>query len=344
MSSPLHPKTKEIIGIVSGILGGEAQTVLVGGSVRDTLLGKEPKDYDFATALLPDEIEMRVRAAGKRAYTIGKRFGTIGFRHEGQVVEVTTFRSELYSPGSRKPAVTFTDDLYADLARRDFTINAIALDIHTSELVDPFLGAGDIEAGVLRAVGKPSHRFREDPLRILRLIRFVARFGFAVDPNTAKAAAKQAYTLTTVSTERISTEMDAILVAPQAAAGLQLMAELGLLSFAVPLLAVQFGYNQNTPFHRYTLWEHTVKTVEGVEPNIDLRWAALLHDIGKPFVRLEKPGRSTYVHHDRVGAILVGMLGRHLHWSAERLKYIQSLVRTHLDDTNPIRQSDNAAK
>jgi putative nucleotidyltransferase with HDIG domain len=258
-------------------------------------------------------------------------------------IEVTTYRRELYSSNSRKPSVVFTHDLKEDLSRRDFTINAIALTAD-EELVDPFNGANDLKTGILKAVGDPGERFHEDPLRLLRLIRFVARSGFKVDQPTYKAAADRVYTLTNISTERINAELDYILVAPHAVDALRLMAELGLLSFAIPLLAVQVHYDQNTPYHRFELWEHSLKTMGAVEPDVELRWAALLHDVGKPFVRREKPGRSSYVHHDRVGAVLVEMIGRHLHWSNDRLERIRELVRTHMSDDNPIRKADNAAK
>ncbi|HYH75530.1 MAG TPA: CCA tRNA nucleotidyltransferase [Candidatus Saccharimonadales bacterium] len=343
MDMTVPNETKRYIDAVSDMLGADSQLVLVGGSVRDILLGRTPKDYDFATALVPDEAERRVRAAGKRVYTVGKRFGTIGFKLDGQFIELTTFRKELYSPGSRKPAVTFTSDLHEDLARRDFTMNALALDT-AYRLIDPYDGAADIQAGLVRAVGKPADRFTEDPLRMLRMARFVARYGFVVEEATAAAAAKEGYLLTKISPERISAEMDGILVGDFAVQGLALLGELGLLSYAVPLLAVQVGYDQNSPWHRYELWEHSLKTMAAVPAEVELRWAALLHDIGKPFVRQEKPDRSSYVHHDRVGALLVDMIAHHLRWSKERQLVVRALVRGHMDDASPLRAADNAAK
>lgn len=336
-------ETHEIITAIREVLGDEVSFVLVGGSVRDLLLGQVPKDYDVATALPPEEVEKRVRAAGKRAHTIGKRFGTIGFKERGHFIEVTTFRSDLYDFASRKPQVVFTDSLEKDLARRDFTINAMAL-TPWGELIDPFGGSEDLERGFIRAVGKPGERFREDPLRMLRMVRFVARFGFTVDEKTANAAVKYAYLLGNISAERIGSEMDGLLVAPYAVQALQSMVRLGLLPFAVPLLAVQVGYDQHSPYHRLTLWEHSLATMQGVAPELELRWAALLHDIGKPFVRREKPGRSTYVHHDQVGAVLVEMTGRHLKWSRERIGRVRDMVRDHMQDGSPLRPSDNKAK
>ena len=313
----LPPRTQQILADVAGIFGADSGLVLVGGPVRDVLLGTEPKDYDFASALEPDEAERRVRAAGSRVYTVGKRYGTIGFKLQGELIEVTTFRSELYDLSSRKPTVTFTTDIQADLARRDFTMNALAIRPDGS-LLDPFDGASDIKQGIIRAVGKPKERFTEDPLRMMRLARFVARYGFTVDAETAKAITKQAYTLQKVSPERISTELDGILTGTHAADALRLMADLRLLPFAVPLLAVQVGYDQNSPYHTLSLWEHSIRTMAAVPAEVELRWAALLHDIGKPFVRFEKPGRSTYIYHDMVGAVLVDMLAHHLRRSYDR--------------------------
>lgn len=293
---------------VHDVLGSDAEVVLVGGSVRDILLGNTPKDYDFATALLPDEVERRVRAAGKRAYTIGKRFGTIGFKLEGQYIEVTTYRQELYDKNSRKPSVTFTNILEEDLARRDFTMNAIALNMQ-GEVTDPFNGKADIQTGVIRAVGNADERFEEDPLRILRMARFVARYGFKVETQTYGAAQTLAYKLTTISPERVSAEMDGILVAPKVTEGLRCLHETGLVSFIVPFLAMQDDKQ----------WLETSEYVAQAEANIEQRWAALLRGVGAPF---------TATHSMAVGAMLVNMLAHHLHWSNERRQRVQELITT----------------
>lgn len=155
----------------------------VGGCVRDQILGITPKDYDYTTPILPEDMEVNLKAAGRRVYGIGKKFGTLGFKLNGNFIEVTTFRSEVYTPGSRKPTVEFVKDIKDDLSRRDFTINAIAKDVDGNR-IDPFLGGEDIIKGIIRAVGSPSLRFIEDPLRLLRMSRFVGQFGFKVDKDT----------------------------------------------------------------------------------------------------------------------------------------------------------------
>jgi poly(A) polymerase len=327
MSIQVPPDTSDVIANVSLVLEGDPTLVLVGGSVRDILCGHTPKDYDFATALSAEEVERRVRAAGKRAYTVGKRYGTIGFRHEGHFIEVTTYRSEVYDKQSRKPEVRFGSSLEVDLARRDFTINAMALTPQL-QLIDPWGGAADLGAGLLRAVGQPQDRFAEDPLRMLRLLRFVARYGFAIDPATARAAMDGGSGLSRISAERINNEIDAILVAPQATTALQSMATLGLLPFVLPLLVVQLNYPFAQAGVGKSLWQHSLQTVAATEAAVIPRWAALLHDIGRPFVLDVAPRPNGDVPQQLVAAQLVDMTGRQLKWSATRLAEVQTLLET----------------
>lgn len=316
---------------------------LVGGSVRDLLLGREPKDYDFTTPLSPDEIEERVRSAGKRAYVTGKRFGTIGFKASGYLVEVTTFRTERYEQNNRKPVVEFVDDVSADLARRDFTINAIAR--RGQKLIDPFGGRLDLLQRTIKAVGKPQDRFKEDPLRMLRAARFTAQLGFTVDQLTESTVKKWAYKILFVSRERWVQELDKLLATEQPSVGLDFLARTRLLNYMIPELAIQIGYDQDSPYHELTLWEHTLSTVDKAPLDVDLRWAALLHDVGKPYVRTQNnKGYSNYIHHDLVGAELATAIGRRLKWSNDRLGRVSETVRYHLQDASPIRAADNASK
>ena len=185
---------------------------LVGGSVRDVLMGRECSDYDFTTPLVPDRIEAAVREAGRRPYLIGKKYGTVGFKADGRLVEVTTFRSEIYPDDTRKPEVEFLDDLAADLARRDFTINAMAM--HGEQIIDLFGGQADIEARVIRAVGNPRERFKEDPLRMLRAARFASQLDFSVEPATTRAMERYAHRILHVARERWMAELDKLLVGP----------------------------------------------------------------------------------------------------------------------------------
>ena len=315
---------------------------LVGGSVRDVLMGRPSTDFDFTTPLDPDDIEAAIKASGRRAYLVGKRFGTVAFRLGENTVEITTFRRESYSRGSRCPTVEFVTELETDLSRRDFTINAMALAGET--LVDPFGGRRDLDAGVVRAVGAPKERFAEDPLRMLRAARFASQLAFEVAPETREAIALLAPRILSVARERWMTELDKLLVGPSAPEALRLLAETGLLRFLLPELQIQVCYDQNSPHHALDLFEHTLAVVGGSEPDVTLRWAALLHDVGKPAARFERSDRSTYHGHELIGAELVERLARYLKWSARRREDVSGLVLGHMSPGSPLRPADEAAK
>ena len=315
---------------------------LVGGSVRDELMGRDCDDYDFATPLDPDRIEQLVRAAGRRPYLVGKKFGTVGFKIEGCKVEVTTFRAASYVDDTRRPQVEFLTDLSDDLSRRDFTINAMAMD--DKMVIDPFGGRADIEARIVRAVGNPRERFKEDPLRMLRAARFASQLGFTVEPATVEAMQRYAHRILNVARERWVAELDKLLVGDDAAPALELLARAHLLRFMLPELSLQIGYDQNSVYHDRTLFEHTVAVVAATPPDVTLRWAALLHDIAKPYVRTEKPDRSTYVKHDLLGAEMVERTALYLKWSKARSEAVRELVRDHMLATSPLKAADDSAK
>ncbi|HET58736.1 MAG TPA: HD domain-containing protein [Deltaproteobacteria bacterium] len=314
----------------------------VGGSLRDELRGVEPVDYDFATPHRPEYIEEQIRGVGRRPFLTGKRFGTIGVRFDGRLVEITTFRTERYREGSRNPEVAFVEGITEDLARRDFTINAIAR--RGGRIIDPFDGRKDIERALIRAVGSPARRFSEDPLRMLRAVRFAAQLGFDVEEKTFRAVIRSSYRILQVSKERWVMEMDKILLAPFLKEGLYHFMDSGLCRFMIPELSLQKDYDQNCRHHAHNLWEHTVRVVEGSPPDLNMRWAALLHDMAKPFVRVEKGNRSTYAGHDLLGYDMVRRLGAHLRWSKERIETVSRLVRDHRAPDSPLKQADDAAK
>lgn len=337
----MNNRTKQLYEELEKIIG--QPLYLVGGSVRDILRGKEPKDYDFTTSLHPNIVEQRVRDAGKKPYLIGKRFGTVGVKIDGQLLEVTTFRNETYEEGNRKPTVTYGGDIIADLSRRDFTINAIAW--REGKLIDPFEGVHDLERGIIRAVGHPRQRFREDPLRLLRAIRFATTLKFSIEEFTLKKMIEQSYKILEVSKERWMLELDKILISPNVVYGLQLLRVSRLMNYLIPELSLQFNYDQNSPqHHKLNLWEHTSMVVGSVPEDINMRWAALLHDVAKPFVREDKVGRSTYIKHDLLGAELVEQEGRRLHWSNERREVVKELVLNHMREDSPLRPFDTNPK
>jgi putative nucleotidyltransferase with HDIG domain len=315
---------------------------LVGGSVRDALMERSSVDFDFTTPLDPDRIEAMIRASGRRAYLVGKRFGTVAFRLGETIIEITTFRRESYERGNRRPDVEFVSELQTDLSRRDFTINAMAL--AGDELLDPFGGREDLMAGIVRAVGAPNERFAEDPLRMLRAARFASQLSFAVEETTRDAIRGLTNRILLVARERWMTELDKLLVGPSAADALRFLADTGLLRYLLPEVQIQVGYEQNNPHHGLDLFEHTCAVVAATEPDVTLRWAALLHDVGKPAARSEKPDRSIYHGHELIGAELVERLALYLKWSAQRRGDVARLVLEHMGADSPLRAADDAAK
>ncbi|HEY0128876.1 MAG TPA: HDIG domain-containing protein [Rubrobacteraceae bacterium] len=260
---------------------------LVGGYVRDAMLGREHPDADAATDARPRRIKHLLRPHADHLWTVGERFGTIGTEVEGYVVEVTTYRSDLYTEGSRHPEVTFGDSLEEDLARRDFTINAVAADALTGEILDPFEGRKDLERGVIRPVGDPLDRMRDDPLRMMRAVRFEATLStperpFAMTPDLEGAIQENAHWLESVSAERIRDEFEKILISENVARGLRTLVRLGLMPYVVPEFMETVNVEQEAEFHHKDVFEHTLIVVSNVEPDPVLRKAAFFHDIGKP--------------------------------------------------------------
>jgi len=310
---------------------------LVGGSVRDELMGVEPKDYDFITPHKPDMIEHKIREVKRRPFLTGKRFGTIGVKLGGHMIEITTFRTERYRTGNRKPEVEFVSDIADDLSRRDFTINAIAK--RGNELIDPFNGRGDITDRVIRCVGAAVLRFGEDPLRMLRAARFSAQLGFAIERETYESAKKMSAMILYVSKERWVAELDSLLVSPDVHGGLRSLMDMGLLRFMIPELVVQRGQKSDAHVDTHDMWEHTVAITSLTPCDAVVRWAALLHDIAKHFVRTEQNGQITYGAYEMLGSEMVLRLGKYLRWSNKRIEEVSELVRYQSDDANPIRDA-----
>jgi len=285
---------------------------LVGGSVRDLLMGRSCEDYDFATSRTPDEVEAAVRVAGRRPHLVGKRFGTVAFKIEGHLVEVTTFRAESYTEGSRRPEVTYLDDLGDDLARRDFTINAIAL--HGEALIDPHGGRADIEARLIRCVGDPGERFAEDPLRLLRAARFASQLGFEVEPATHEAMRRNASRILSVARERRAAELGKLLTATGVAAGLRLLAETHLLRYLLPELQ---------PLSVSAGWEAVLARIESSPAQPAARWAALLRDVATPFLGADG------IPHDgstALSAEIADRIGLGLRWSTALREAVREAV------------------
>lgn len=260
---------------------------VVGGYVRDGLLGGPGLDADATTGARPAEIKRLLRPHAEHLWDVGERFGTIGARVGGFEVEVTTYRSDLYTEGSRHPEVRFGESLQEDLARRDFTINAVAADALTGVILDPFEGRRDLENGVIRAVGEPLDRMRDDPLRMLRAVRFEATLTrpekpFALTTDLEAAIRENAGWLRSISAERIRDEFEKILRSENASMGLRSLVRLGLMPFIVPEFMETVEVEQDAEFHHKDVFEHTLLVVSSVDPDPILRKAAFFHDIGKP--------------------------------------------------------------
>ncbi len=313
---------------------------LVGGSVRDRLVptpvpaagesgGEYDHDYDLTTDARPEEIEQIVRGWADDVWTQGARFGTIGIRRGADRFEITTHRADVYVPESRKPEVTFGDDIVEDLARRDFTINALALRLPDMELIDPFDGLGDLAAGRLRTPLDPEVSFGDDPLRMLRAARFKARLSLEPDPSLTAAIERMHGRLSIVSAERIRDELDKIIVLETPSDALWFVVRTGLAGEFLPELP-GLALEQD-PIHRHKdVLAHTLAVVDKTSRNRLLRLAALFHDVGKPRTRAITDGGVTFHHHEVVGARMTRARMEALRYPAADVDTVVRLVELHL--------------
>lgn len=305
------------------------QIYLVGGSVRDALLGRELEDFDFATSARPERIASLLSDWADVVYEVGAAFGTVAALKDGHTIEVTTFRKEIYRDDSRKPVVTFSDDIETDLSRRDFTVNAIALSLADLKAVDPHGGLPDIATRTLRTPLDPEVSFGDDPLRMLRLFRFRAMLGFEPDEEAVEAVAKMAGRIEIISAERIRDELSKLMVAPQPSEALGQIVATGLADHFIPELP-RLAMEQD-PHHRHKdVLAHTFAVVDKATPDLTLRLAALFHDIGKPDTREYGPRGVTFHHHEVVGARMTRHRLRELRYPKEVVSDVGQLVFLHL--------------
>ncbi len=318
---------------------------LVGGPVRDAFLGRTPPDLDFTTSARPDQTERLLASWGSATWDIGREFGTIGAQRGPHKVEVTTYRADAYDHVTRKPVVAFGDALEDDLHRRDFTINAMALRLPDLLFVDPFGGLADLAERVLRTPGAPEVSFGDDPLRMMRAARFVAQLGVVPAPEVYAAMRDMAASLAMVSTERVRDELQKMVLAAHPRAGLSLLVESGLADLVLPELpALRLEIDEH---HRHKdVYEHTLTVLEQAMalegppggpaesvpgPDLVLRLAALLHDIGKPATRrFEEGGGVSFHHHEVVGAKLASRRLKALRFDKETVASVARLVELHL--------------
>jgi poly(A) polymerase len=338
----VYPEARQLGDLFAG---AGHELYLVGGTVRDTLLaGGEAAaldgvDLDFATSARPEETE-RLLATWTRdhgtVWLTGARFGTVSAAKRGRQVEITTFRSEVYTPESRHPDVTYGDDLGGDLARRDFTVNAMAVRVPQFEFVDLFGGLADLNRRVLRTPIEPERSFADDPLRMVRLARFAAQLAADPDDATLAAASAMADRLTTISAERIRDELVKLMTAAEPTRGVDLLTRSGLAAHALPELVKLDACTD--PLHRHKdVYAHTLAVVENAMaleedgPDFTLRFAALMHDVGKPRTRQIHPdGTVTFHHHEMVGHKLTRHRMRELKFDNQTTKDVAELVKLHL--------------
>ena len=325
------------------------ELALVGGPVRDAFLGRTSSDLDFTTDATPDEILAVAGSWADAHWDVGRAFGTIGLQLGATIIEITTYRTDSYDRASRKPEVVFGTSLAEDLVRRDFTVNAMAIRLPSLEFVDEHSGISDLAARVIRTPATPEESFADDPLRMMRAARFASQLGFAVAPEVRAAMVERADTLSMISAERVREELSKTLLSASPRAGLTLLVETGLTAVFLPELpALQLEIDEH---HRHKdVYEHSLTVLEqaialegrrrvpGVEtpvevsgPDLVLRLAALLHDVGKPATRRFEPaGGVSFHHHEVVGAKLVAKRLRALRFDKETIKAVSRLVELHL--------------
>lgn len=316
---------------------------LVGGPVRDALLGREVHDLDFTTSATPDQTRAILEGITENIWDVGRDFGTIAARVHGEQVEITTFRAERYEPLSRKPDVSFGTSVEADVMRRDFTVNALALQIPQLKLIDVSTGVDDLLAGRLRTPGSAEMSFTDDPLRIMRAARFVSQLGFEVDDDVRDAMTQFADRLHIVSAERVRDELVKLLATDNPVPGLRLLVETGVAEVVLPELSALRETQDDHGRHK-DVYEHSLTVLTQAialereraggdgqaEPDTVLRLAALMHDIGKPATRRFEKGGVTFHHHDVVGAKLTKKRLRDLRFDNETIKHVARLVELHL--------------
>jgi poly(A) polymerase len=302
---------------------------LVGGSVRDLMLGRPSPDLDFATSAHPDETTRVLRGWAERRYLVGVRFGTVGALKDGERLEITTFRQEVYAEEHRKPTVTFGESVETDLSRRDFTINAMAVRLPDGGFVDPHGGVRHLAAKVLDTPLEPEVSFGDDPLRMLRAARFVSQLEVEPAPRVIAAIGAMVERMRIVSAERIAEELAKLLTGPRAAMGLALLVDTKLADTFLPELAAL--ELEQDPVHQHKdVLRHTYAVVENTEPDEVLRLAALLHDIGKPSTRQITPDGVQFHHHEVVGARMAEKRLRELRYPNHVIDDVRTLVEMHL--------------
>ncbi|GIG54077.1 CCA tRNA nucleotidyltransferase [Demequina activiva] len=332
----------EVLDLAALFDGAGHEFALVGGPVRDAFLGRSSSDLDFATSARPNDTEALLRQWTRSTWDMGREFGTIGGRRGDLVVEITTFRADEYDGVTRKPVVAFGDSLDGDLARRDFTVNAMAVRLPSKEFVDLHGGLEDLGGGLLRTPVEAEVSFGDDPLRMMRAARFASQLGFEIEPVTFAAMSRLAERISMVSAERVRDELTKLLLGSHVRAGLAGLVDSGVAEHVLPELpALKLEVDEH--HHHKDVYEHTLTVVEQAidletgpdgavpAPDLILRLAALLHDIGKPPTKRHEPGGGvSFHHHEVVGAKMTRRRMKELRFDKDTIKAVSHLVELHL--------------
>jgi len=328
---------KEAKSIIEELIKRKFEAFIVGGCVRDLLMNKKPKDWDITTNAKPEEIQ---KIFPKSFYA--NKFGTVTVND----VEITTYRiDEKYSDKRHPDKIRFARTIEEDLARRDFTINAVAMGLD-KKLIDLFQGKKDLKNKIIRTVGKPEERFNEDALRMLRAARFATTLGFKIEPKTLKAMEKNAGWIQAISKERIKDELMKILEAEKPTEGIELLRKTKLLGYILPELEKGVGVSQNK-FHIYDIYEHSIRSLQAAADkkfNLEVRFAALFHDIGKPETKEGEGPDSTFYNHDYVGAKFTARILQRLKFPKKFIEKVVILVRNHMFISDPDRITEAGAR
>ena len=322
---------QEVKDILRTLEAAGHQAYLVGGCVRDLLRGVTPHDYDITTSARPEETQALFTGF---AIPTGLQHGTVTVRQNHQSFEVTTFRADgTYTDHRRPDSVTFSTDLREDLQRRDFTVNAMAMDLR-GELHDPYGGQDDLRAGIIRCVGQAERRFEEDALRIMRGLRFAAVLGFSIEEDTARAMARCAPLLRHIAAERLHEEMTKLLMGDGAAE--VLLAWHHVLGIFLPEILPCVGFDQQNYHHLYDVWEHTVRSVAAAPKDAVLRWTMLLHDLGKPACfTVDEDGVGHFYGHDELGAQIAAEIMTRLRFDKKTAARVELLIGQHMRQIVP---------
>lgn len=322
---------QEVKNVLQRLEAAGHRAYAVGGCVRDTLRGVTPHDYDITTSARPEEV---LALFAPHAIPTGLQHGTVTVRENHQSFEVTTFRADgVYTDHRRPDSVTFSDSLEEDLQRRDFTVNAMAMDLR-GQVYDFHGGQADLRAGILRCVGEAERRFNEDALRILRGLRFAAALGYAIEPQTAAAMERCAPLLRYIAAERICEEMTKLLCGDHVLP--VLLAYPKILGVFLPEILPCVGFDQQNEHHLYDVWEHTARSVAAVPPRSVLRWTMLLHDLGKPASFFtDEQGVGHFYGHDGLGAEMAGAITQRLRMDKKSAQRIALLIERHMRQIEP---------